>query len=81
MLKQTIYKIKDKEVAIRSEDYYARSGDVSFDDTKILEYEATYDTVEECVEYLEELKEQVDNGTLIHKYYSGTYIIVPTFII
>ena len=79
-MRHTIFKLESKEVAVKSEDYYARHNDIYFDDiNNILTYQGDFDSFDEAVEDLKLLKEKNPPNSPDYKYINGTYIIVPTF--
>ena len=79
-IRHTIFKLESKEVAVKSEDYYARHNDIYFDDiNNILTYQGDFDSLDEAIEDLKFLKEKAKSSDRDSKYIKGTYIIVPTF--
>lgn len=68
-----IYWIKDKDIHVPSQDYYARNNDSSTDTIDVLNQMQTFDTYEEAEQNL--LNPPEDS-----EWQKGIYVILPAYI-
>lgn len=70
-----IIKLISKEVHVPSDDYYARKNESSNGDINTFEYSELFDTENEAIHYLDNIKTSDE----YYKYSKGNYIILPVY--